>query len=128
MRELFDAAGGAHHIAAKLAALWQAFDATLNPVIGKRGVTALYGRSRHLAARNHAWMLTGHDPALASFHATALRDATAQQSADEAAAGALALCTAFHGLLASLIGPTLTDRMLQGLWPPTMGDTPKQDT
>ena len=127
MREFFDAARGADHIAAQQVALWQSFDATLTPVIGKRGVAALYARSLHLAARNHAWMLAGHDPAQASFHPTALRDATALQSADEAAAGALALRTAFHGLLASLVGPTLTDRMLQGLWQPKMGNTPAQD-
>jgi hypothetical protein len=128
LADLFDPRAGSAQIAATLATAWREVDSALNPVIGQRGVAALFDRSLHLSARRHPWLLAGHDGTLAQLDPTALQATAAAQDAAAAAAGAVALCTAFHGLLASLVGPTLTDRMLQGIWQPPRGDTPAQDT
>jgi hypothetical protein len=44
-----------------------------------------------------------------------------------AAVGGAALFRSFHDLLASLVGVTLTNRLLHAVWAPTSGDTPVQD-
>ena len=51
-----------------------------------------------------------------------------QQAAAEAAAGGTALFQSFHELLASLVGASLTDRLLRSVWAHSSGASPAQDT
>lgn len=124
LADLFDPSGGAAQIAVTMAALWRDVDDALHPVIGQRGVAALYDRSLHQTARQHPWLLTGHDGMQAQINVAALQASTALQDPAAAAAGAVALCTAFHNLLTSLVGPTLTERMLQDVWQPPTSSMP----
>ena len=108
---------GAEAVASAIITTCQDLDAALTPVIGPRGVAALFDRSLHLAS--------GSQPLLAGIRTCApttldlaplkLRLA-AQTPADAAAAGALLLHT-FHQLLATLIGALLTERLLRSMWP-----------
>jgi hypothetical protein len=70
----------------------------------------------------------GHQGATAAVDPSALKAALEQQAAEEAAAGGLALFQSFHDLLASLIGASLTGRLLQSVWARSAGASPAQDT
>jgi hypothetical protein len=91
-------------------------------------VAALYNRSLHLTAAAYPWVAIGHQGATAAVDPSALKAALEQQAAAEAAAGGLALFQSFHDLLASLVGASLTGRLLQSVWARSAGASPAQDT
>jgi hypothetical protein len=121
-----DASAG--QIAGAIAAIWQEIDQSLHPIIGHRGVAALYNRSLHLAAADYPWLAMGHQSTPAAVDPSALKATLEQQAAEEAAAGGLALFRSFHDLVASLIGASLTDRLLHSVWARSAGASPAQDT
>lgn len=108
--------------------VWAQIDDALHPIIGRRGVAALYNRSLKVTAASYAWLGGTDGDALADRDPATLRAALVGQTSTEAAAGALALFQAFRDLLASLVGASLTDRLLQPVWAPPSGDPPVQDT
>ena len=117
----------AEQVADAVAVLWEEIDAALHPIIGQRGVAALYNRSLKLASQARPWI--GADPpgALDAIDPAPLRATLSQRTAQEAGVGAGALFQAFHELLASLIGSSLTERLLGSVWAPPRGDSPPQD-
>ena len=93
--------------------LWQEVEAAMTPIIGSRGISALYQRSLHLTAARR--------PALAKLQVTAapadqLREVLAAQDADSALADGDAFLQTFRELLVTLIGPSLTERLLRDAW------------
>jgi hypothetical protein len=118
----------AEQIADAIVALWQEIDQSLHPIIGHRGVAALYGRSLHLTTADYPWLAVGHQGTPAAVDPSALKAALAQQAAAEAAAGGIALFESFHDLLASLIGASLAGRLLHSVWARSAGASPAQDT
>ncbi len=109
--------------------LWHEIDEALHPIIGRRGVAALYHRSLTLTVAAHPWLNQGHPGArVAAIDPTALKAALADQAAAEALAGGSALFQSFHALLASLVGAALTDRLLRPVWVHSSGTSPTQDT
>jgi hypothetical protein len=119
-----NAAQTAHALAATL----QDIDAALAPIIGSRGVAALYQRSLHLAAKTHPWLAGAHEPAQVAIGLAALQSVVVQQSDADAALGSNALLQTFHQLLCSLIGPALTERLLRTVWDEASRGAPAQDT
>jgi hypothetical protein len=108
--------------------LWVEIVQALHPVFGHRGVAALYQRSLVLSAAAHPWLAAVAAPGQpATLDPAALRDELAQLSPAEATAGASALFGAFHGLLASLVGSALTDRLLLPVWAQPPAASPAQD-
>ncbi len=103
-------------VADHVVAVWQRTDDALAPIIGSQGVAALYRRSLHLAAPAHPWLAGLREADTTPVDASALRSALVQQEPAAAAAGAGALLQAFHELLASLVGPSLTRRLLAAAW------------
>ncbi len=81
----------------------------LLPIVGARGVEALFSRSVHLASGVHGWL------SAAKADRAALLAAVAERSDAEAAAGAQCYLHEFQALLVGLIGPSLTERMLAGV-------------
>ncbi len=120
-----DASAG--QIADAIVALWQEIDQALHPIIGHRGVAALFNRSLHLAAADYPWLAIGHRGVPAAVDPSALKAALAKQAAAEAAAAGVALFQSFHGLLASMVGASLTDRLLHSVWDRSAGASPAQD-
>lgn len=113
-----DAASVADHVVA----VWRQADDALTPIIGKRGVVALYGRSLYLAAPDHPWLAGLREADATAVDEAALRTVLARQDAAAAAAGGGALLQTFHELLASLVGSSLTGRLLAAAWAlPTSG-------
>ena len=118
----------AEQVAEAIVAIWLDIEQALHPVIGHRGVAALYNRSLHLTAVAYPWLAIDQPAVPAAIDPSGLRSALVEQTAAEAAAGGSALFLTFHELLASLVGASLTDRLLRSVWTRTSGDSPAQDT
>lgn len=110
-------------VAAAASATWRAIDAALRPILGARGVEALYWRSLHLAAATQPWLLEAVDPTEAAIDLEALAAALAARPADSAEAGSRMLLDQFEQLLVSLVGASLTARLLATV-PAMCADTP----
>jgi len=118
----------AEQVADAILAVWQEIDEALNPIIGHRGVAALYKRSLNLTAARYPWLAAGQQGVLAAVDLGALKAALAQRAPAEAAVGGRALLQSFHTLLCSLVGASLTDRLLVSVWAQPAGVVPAQDT
>jgi hypothetical protein len=117
----------AGQVADAMVATWHAVEAALAPILGSRGVAALYQRSIFVASAAHAWLAPLQDGVDGRIDAAALKAAFVQQTSADARAGSNALMQAFHELLASLVGASLTERLLQSVWSGPSTSAP-QDT
>ena len=122
------AQASASQIANAVFELWQEIDDALTPIIGPRGVAALYYRSLHLTSAPHPWLAGKHDIVQIGVNPTALKSILAQQGSAAAAAAGSAFLQTFHDLLASLIGPSLTERLLRAVWANSLSGPAAQDT
>ena len=107
---------------------WQDIDAVLSPVIGQRGVAMLYKRSLYLIGPVHPWLAGMHEGVQATIDLEALKSAFAQQSSANAAAAGGAFLHTFYELLTSLVGPSLTERLLRPVWAHFSSGPPAPDT
>ena len=106
----------ATHIAAAVADTWRHAEQCLSPVIGPQGVAALYRRSLALTGQSHPWLASLNDQVQAGVDLTALTSALAARESAEAAQAGGELLQTFYGLVAGLIGPSLTHRLLRFMW------------
>jgi hypothetical protein len=95
--------------------IWRRVATILSPIVGHLGVAALYKRSLHLTRAEHPWLSGVHDQLggledLGDF--ATLRAALSSQTGTNAAAANTALLATFYDLLSSLIGASLTERLL----------------
>jgi hypothetical protein len=104
---------GARAIAGRVLAEWQRVETALSPVIGRGGVAALFRRSLFLARAAHPWLPEDHAGALDPVEFTGLQAALALRPAADASAADKSLQRTFQELLASLIGDSLTERLLR---------------
>jgi len=123
-----DADAGAAQIAAAVLAIWEEIDDALTPIVGPLGVVALYRRTVHLVAAQYPWLAGRDEGVLTDTDPAVLKSVLAQRSSAEAAAGGSAFLDTFHELLASLIGPSLTARLLRSVWEPPSSGAATQDT
>jgi hypothetical protein len=110
-------------VADSVVALWLQIDQALHPILGHRGVAALFKRSvKHTAAR-FPWL--GQDPqdALAVVDPSVLKAALLLQTAAEATAGVDSLFQSLRDLLTSLVGSSLTDQLLWSVWAHSPGES-----
>jgi hypothetical protein len=105
----------ASQVADAAVARWLQIDQALHPIIGHRGVEALFNHSVKHTAASFPWL--GHDPqdAVATVDPSVLKAALLLQTADEATAGVDSLFQSLHDLLTSLIGSSLTDQLLRSV-------------
>jgi hypothetical protein len=114
-------------VANRLASIGEGIDAALRPIIGRRGVGALFRRSMFLTAPAHPWLADADDGAEQALEMPSLAAVFAQQTRAEAfAAGGLLLRT-FHRLLAGLVGVALTEQLLRPVWEDAPDDPPAQE-
>ncbi len=106
----------------------QEIGAALRPIIGPRGVGALYARSLHLAGSSHPWLAELHKGDRSTMDLEALEAVLARQESAEARTGGAALLRTLHEVLASLIGHSLADKLLHRVRLPHSGGSPAQDT
>ncbi len=106
----------ASRIADKAVLTWHDIDAALSPIVGERGVAALYKRSLYLTRADYPWLGAAYDSALAPGDFAELHNALSQQPGKDVAAATSALLQKFSDLLTSLIGGSLTERLLRSVW------------
>jgi len=116
----------ADFVASAAIARWETIVEALTPVLGQRGVAALYRRTLIVAGRGHPCLLLAQDNS-ESVSFRKLRKVLVQQPADTAAAATDASLETFHELLNSLIGRSLTQRLLGTTWSPLFSGSPVQD-
>ena len=118
----------AGQIARALSGISLAIEVALTPIIGLGGAKALQRRSVQLAGQSHPW-LAGAPPRDQELDDTAsiLRTLLSQQTPADAALGGAAFLQALHDLLGSLVGLSLTERLLRRVWIDFSGPTPMQD-
>lgn len=114
-------------IATGLVSLWQEINTVLYPIIGQRGVAALYRRSLSLSARTYPWLASSHQGAQASIDLTHFKSLLIHQQAADLIAGGALLLNTFHELLVSLVGPSLTERLLRSVGSNLFNGPPAQD-
>ena len=88
----------------------------LDPLIGDRGVRALYGRSVQLCKVSFPWLTSVDAPETGLPPAADLRARLEDRSAHEVHAASAALLLTLTDLLAVLIGEPLTHRILLAAW------------
>jgi hypothetical protein len=118
----------AGQIADALCATWQAIEVALAPIIGSRGVAALYRRSLYLTGASHPWLAGLQEDAQGSLDLAALKPVFSRQSRADAIAGGDALLQNLDQLLASLIGASLAERLLRSVWAGPGSTLSSQDT
>ena len=123
-----DTDAGPAQIAAAVVAIWEEIDDALTPIVGPLGLVALYRRTVNLAAAQHPWLAGRDEGVLTDTDPAVLKSVLAQRSSAEAAAGGSTFLHIFHELLASLIGPSLTARLLRSVWEPPSSGSAVQDT
>ncbi len=114
-------------IADAVVSTWQAVDAALAPVIGSKGVVALYGRTLFLVREKHPWMAALQQGAEPLMDLAQLAAALGQQESCTAAAGAGDQLQSLYELLRSLIGPSLTGQLLRSAWDNPLRGSAAQD-
>lgn len=119
---------GADRIAAVVAEKMHALHLALAPIIGDRGVSALYRRSLFLISQDASWADSLHGEDSAGNDYATLQSAIAQQPAGDALRIAEALFTTLHAVLVSLIGAALTERLLHPMFDPTASGHAVQET
>ena len=112
---------------------WRDIDAALSPIIGQRGVAALYQRSLHLNRVGHASGAAAGNSLgaaldIATLDIAVLRAALAHRTPDEAAAVGGAILQTLHELLTDLIGASLTERLLRSVWANFLSGESPQDS
>lgn len=118
----------ASHVADAVVALWRDIDATLAPIIGTHGLAALHGRSLDLASREFAWVKPTRDNSvLKAIDFDALQRMFSAQPMPESQAAASTMFHCFHELLASVVGVSLTERLLHAIWDNPFGGEAAQE-
>ena len=102
-------------------AIWQQVANRLEPTIGAGGVQVLFARALNLSSRKFPWLSVGkHQVDIGDIN-TALIDISAafiNREPADAVDAACELLAEFAELLESLIGETLTERLLGDVWLP----------
>ena len=93
--------------------LWHNLHQTLSPIIGQRGVAALFKRSFYLTRDAHPCLAAACDRPDCPDALEALRTALLAQTDATAVAAHSAMLHTFENLLNTLIGPSLTERLLR---------------
>jgi hypothetical protein len=101
---------------AAISAAFRKIEIALSPVIGRRGVNALFARSRHVVAPTHPWLCDVVAASEATMDLPSLELLLLAQSGANAAAGGGALLDAFYETLVSLVGASLTKRLLSSVF------------
>ena len=94
------------------AATWRLVAAQLAPVIGARGLEVLFGRALHMTSATYPWLAVSEDRGGRTDLLPSLAECLARQDPATAAEASYALLSRFTELLTTLIGESLTTRLL----------------
>lgn len=114
-------------IAKAVASIWYEFEAALRPIVGPIAVTALYRRSLNLASAATPGLSQVSTSSAEGNDIDGLREYLMQCSAADALTSGSNFLRTFHELLASLIGPSLAQRLLRTVPTAPLSYIPPQD-
>jgi hypothetical protein len=115
---------GAESAARCVASMCKDFGTALTPIVGPRGVAALYKRSLFLTSHQHPVLSGLHEGIQTTMDLSRLTTTLASLSEAEANTVGAALLQSFYELLSSLVGLSLTERLLSSLWDRPLSDPP----
>ena len=115
-------------IAERATAIWKDVGIALSPIIGQTGVDALFKRSVHLTRSAHPCLATVLEDTTQPDELVILQAVLARQISATAVAANVALLQNFQDLLTSLIGWSLTERLLRPVWDEPSSGQAVQDT
>ena len=98
--------------------LWRQVTAQLSPVIGAHGVDVLFVRALHLTSKAFPWIAVAGEQGNSVALLAGLKARLADREAEIAAEASYTLVVTFTELLETLIGETLTERLLGPVWAP----------
>jgi hypothetical protein len=98
------------------AVTWRLVAAQLAPIIGARGFEVLLGRALHIAGTTFPWLVAGANRDGATSPLPSLEGCLARQDPAAAAEASYTLLLTFTELLTTLIGESLTTRLLAPVW------------
>lgn len=122
------AGASSEELAALVTSTFQAFDQALAPVVGQRGMAGLYKRSLHLSRPMHPWLPVEAKGAESALDLIPMTHALAKKTSAEAASAGTDLLDCFRALLTTLIGESLTERLLRPVWVTLLSGPPGRDT
>jgi hypothetical protein len=105
----------AAELAAESVARWRQIDVALTPIIGRRGIVAIYKKALNLTHVDFPWLATVSEDDTSFDNFVPLLAALEQQTSTTIVAANLALHRAFNNLLVSLIGESLSERLLASI-------------
>jgi hypothetical protein len=115
-------------IAELAVSIWNDVGDALAPIIGQSGVDALIKRSIYLTRTAHPCLQGIDENVLPSDGLAALRAVLEQQERTAAIAVNAALLQNFHKVLITLIGASLTERLLRPVWETPRAAMPRRKT
>jgi hypothetical protein len=121
--------GGAESraIAARALWSWEQMNLHLQPLIGEAGFLALYARTVHLTAPRVPRLTPVQQTASIGAVFAQLKVDLEALSATEAAQASNMLLNTFTDLLSTMIGESLTSRILRSAWTASQGDANAQE-
>ena len=128
-RALAHSAGGdpdASAVAEATLSIWHQVAALLAPVVGARGVEILFSRSLHLTSAAFPWLATAGDQGDNAALLASIKTRLAGRGTDVAVEASYTLLVTVTELLATLIGESLTERLLGPVWVPTPPTSEKE--
>ncbi len=102
-------------LAAQSVARWRQIDLALTPIIGRRGILAIYKKALNITRNDFPWLAVVSEGDAAFDNFVSLQSVLAQQTSAAVMAANLALHRSFNKLLGSLIGESLSERLLQSI-------------
>jgi hypothetical protein len=105
---------------------WRIVAIRLAPVIGKQGVDVLFNRSLQLTSATFPWLSIARDHEDNAAVLATLKARFAGSEKDAAAEASYTLLVTFTELLTTLIGESLTERLLGPVWAPP-SSAPEQE-
>lgn len=108
----------AHGVAEATLRTWGQMAARLIPIIGARGVEALFSRSLQVTSAAFPWLSKAGRPDDSANSLANLRASLEAVDPVVGTAGSFALLVTFTELLAALIGEAMAERLLDPVWTP----------
>lgn len=105
----------ARELAAESVARWRQIDLALTPIIGRRGIVAIYKKALNLTHAEFPWLATESESDTGFDNFASLHAALAKQTCAAIIAANQTLHRTFNKLLVSLIGESLSERLLESI-------------
>ncbi len=114
-------------VASLASAIWNDAATALSPIIGRHGVDALFKRSIYLTRSAHPLLTSVFEDKSQSDAFAHLQALLARQTSAAAVAANITLLQNFQDLLTTLIGLSLTERLLRPVWDKPSSGQAEQD-